>query len=259
MFAQLNTIDGCLETRYSKGSCTPDFLRENFVDAGPFHDTVYVTANPMYRDELFSGDDLPGSFHATVDVWATAWDDTHGTIQPEAVADAAVEAIQKYPDKRHLVHFMQPHRPFIGDTGKEIDAQRGMATRGEVLDTAHSRAGERAWKLVDQDKLSPERAWRAYCENLEVALPYVQRVVDAHDGRRIVTSDHGNLVNEPRGPLRGRESGHPPRTWVEELVRIPWLVVEDGTRRAIVSEPPEVEVGQPSSNVQERLSDLGYV
>jgi len=260
MFADLNTIEGDLERRYSKGSCTPDFLRENFTE-GEFHDTVYVTANPMYLDGEFEEYDIAGRFHDTVDVWRTDWDEEHGTIRPAPVAEAAIDAFDRYPNKRHVVHFMQPHRPFIGDIGRRIEGQSGMATRDRVLDASPTDdgGGERAWKLVEDDEVSVERAWEAYRENLELVLPHARAVVDHHDGRRVVTSDHGNLVDEPVWPFLEPWSGHPPRTWTEELVAVPWLVVDGEARRTVTAEPPVAdERPDESADVAERLRDLGY-
>lgn len=61
MFEEINETEGELEHRYSRGSCTPDFIRENFPE-GEFHDTVYVTANPMYCGPKFKNTILRSDF-----------------------------------------------------------------------------------------------------------------------------------------------------------------------------------------------------
>jgi hypothetical protein len=258
MFEEINEIKGELEHRYSRGSCTPDFIRENFLE-GEFHDTVYVTANPMYCGPKFEQYDIEERFYNVIDVWQAAWDDELGTIKPKAVMEAAIKAFDDYPNKRHLVHFMQPHRPFIGDKGKQIEAQKGMTTRNKIVNKNDSNEGERAWKLVDQNRVSVEQAWEAYNENLEEVLPYAEKVVNHHNGKRVISSDHGNLVDEPPFPLFQAWNGHPPRTWTDELVKVPWLVIEDSTRRSITAEDTRAELkSNESGEVEQRLRDLGY-
>lgn len=260
MFEEINEIEGELEHRYSRGSCTPDFIRENFLE-GEFHDTVYVTANPMYCGPKFEKYNIEERFYKIIDVWKPAWDGELGTIKPKAVMEAAIKAFDDYPNKRHLVHFMQPHRPFIGDKGKQIEAQKGMTTRNQIEDENEnsSNEGERAWKLVDQNRISVEKAWEAYNENLEQVLPCAEKVVSHHNGKCIISSDHGNLVDDPPFPFFKSWNGHPPRTWTDELVKVPWLIIEDSTRRDITAENTQTELKlNESEEIEQRLRDLGY-
>jgi len=78
------------------------------------HDTVYVTANPYAAW-------IPDrTFHAVVNLLASEWDAEVGIVYPEAVVRRAFEAHETYPNKRLIIHFMQPHFPFLGNTGTEI-------------------------------------------------------------------------------------------------------------------------------------------
>jgi len=107
--------------------------------------------------------------------------------------------------------------------------------------------------------IPPETIWRAYRATLERALPAVGELLAEIDGKTIVTADHGNMVDERARPLPVREWGHPHGLYTDQLVRVPWLVV-DGDRRNIVAEPPvETETATDDAVVADRLEQLGYL
>jgi hypothetical protein len=115
VFVQENTLDGSLESRITRGRMSWEFMEANFVGK-ELYDTVYVTANPY----IVNLDD--GIFHAVVDDPLTDyWDDENQTVQPEDVTDVAIDAHERYPNKRLIVHYMQPHAPYIGETGTKMD------------------------------------------------------------------------------------------------------------------------------------------
>jgi hypothetical protein len=248
-FAECNTIDGDLESRISHGSQSWEFLRENFGDRSA-HDTVYVTANP-FAAQL--DDDV---FHAVVNL-LDEWDDQLQTVRPETVVDAARDAHRQFPDKRLVVHFMQPHYPFIGDRG------RRLGVRGYRPDQEAGFDAPSVWEILrhdhhDYEGVTRERVAAAYRENLELVLPHVERLVSELPGRSVVTADHGNLLGERLSPVPVREYGHPRGLYSPALVRVPWLVVDDGRRRHVTSDPPVDRSSPDAAVVSRRLSALGY-
>lgn len=97
-FEDQNNISGDLKHRISQGNKSWEFMQKNFAGK-QLHDTVYVTANPFvtrFNDDVFYA----------VDTLDEYWDDDLGTVRPEDVVAAAVEANQTYPNKRLIVHFM---------------------------------------------------------------------------------------------------------------------------------------------------------
>jgi hypothetical protein len=252
-FEKLNTVSGELEARASVGSATPEFLEKNF-GGEEYHDTVYITANPMYRTK-----DLGGVFHAVVDVWDTGWDEERKTVPPEAVAESALDAYERYPNKRLIVHFMQPHYPFIGESAKKLSKHAGFEhTYREVLDGEGSRDHPTIWQLLERGEVDEEIVLTAYDENLEVALPHVQALVDVFSEKTVVTSDHGNLVGERILPFSKPRYGHPIETYAEGLRKVPWLIVEGEDRKTLKIERPQTEHRDESEVVAERLANLGY-
>jgi hypothetical protein len=65
------------------------------------------------------------------------------------------------------------------------------------------------------------------------------------------------MVGERGRPVPVVEWGHPRSVYTEQLVKIPWLVI-DGDRRNIRREEPESQTEVADEVVTERLEDLGY-
>jgi hypothetical protein len=202
----------------SLGSHSSEWTRRNFRGR-TFGDTVYVSANP--HTALEAGD----AFHRVVELWETATDDAEGVVLPEDVRDAAVAAHGEYPDKRLVVHFMQPHAPLIGSDDRPADGEYDSA----------------------------ERYWKAYADTLEYVLPYARDVADSIPGRTVFTADHGELFNGGNRRRLGFPP-HPPGLRLPALVYVPWAVL-DGERRRIRAGSVTEAAGE---SVEERLEQLGY-
>ncbi len=254
MFEERNDIPGELEHRYSLGSTSEEFLERNFRN-GTFHDTVYVNTNP-YVPHL--GLDV-GTFHAVVDL-LDEWDEEIQTVRPDVVARAAIDAHREYPRKRLIVHFMQPHIPFIGEIGQSLDVG-GWSPDGE--DT--SIEGRTIWQVLrdnpsgSAEGLNLEVVWEAYNENLDIVLEHVRWLIGKLGGMSVVTSDHGNMVGERLRPIpTGRMFGHPLGVYHPSLVKVPWLRVGSGKRRVVVAEETEPNEDAERDDVEKRLRELGY-
>jgi len=253
MFERQSDLPGRLERRQSRASTTVEFLRAT-VDGRDLLDTVYVTANPqLYQHRA----EIDADFAAVVDVWSgEGWDDDHGTVLPETVTEAARRAAERHPHKRLVVHYMQPHYPFLG---AETAFEGGDFTDA---DGGH----ENVWvqRLRGDIDVSREEIWALYEDNLDRVLPHVERLLSALDGRTVVTADHGNMVGERAFPIPFREWGHPRGIYTPELVEVPWLVHEDGPRREIRRAAPGSQDestdrdASPTDAVADRLRDLGY-
>lgn len=246
LFERVVDLPGETSTVQSRGSSTMEFLR------GTFHgqtllDTVYVTASPMLHRHR---DEIDVQFHDVIDVWQdSGWDEQYRTVLPETVAKATVTAAERYPNKRLFVHFLQPHYPFLGPTGREhFDLDR--------LDFQ--------WDDVASGELGIPRdvVRRAYEENLEEVLPAVEDLLVQLTGKSVVTADHGQMFGERLFPIPIRRYGHPAGLYTDELVNVPWHVFDEGPRRDIVAEEP---AGSPERNgddeeiARDRLRDLGYL
>ncbi|WP_411966225.1 hypothetical protein [Haloferax sp. YSMS24] len=248
MFEEQNTLPGRLEKRISRGSHTVEFLKGNFTGRD-LTDTVYVTASP----QLFARrDELDATFHDVVNVWIEeGWDQSIGTVLPETMTRRAIEVSEQYPDKRLIVHYLQPHYPFIN--APELNVRSPFEDAGKKADI---------WgELMEKKRtIAPEAIWAAYRDNLDIALAAVEELMDTLPGRTVVTSDHGNMIGERAAPIPIREWGHPPGIHTKELVTVPWLVYDNGRRKEIVAgESVETNDAVSSDVVSDRLENLGYV
>jgi hypothetical protein len=241
MFAERVPFDGDLQSRISLGSTSEEFLEQNFGD-GQYHDTVYVNAN-VYFSKLGLNEDE--TFHAVVDL-LDEWDEELEIAHPETVTKAAREVHEEYPNKRVIVHYMQPHLPFIGERGLKLREQIGQRN---------------AW-IPFRNGLRPitiDELWEGYNENLDVVFEYVSELLNSIDGKVVISADHGNMVNERQGPIPTRRMfGHPWGVYSQELVKVPWFVLETGSRRAVTEETPTNFKGHSEELVTERLESLGY-
>ena len=255
MFEDLNCLPGRLSWRYSKATATPEFLERNFAGT-QHHDTVYVTANPMYRREEVDID-WSGVFFDIVDIWAEGWDEELNTVRPEVVAEAVEQAHETYPEKRILAHFVQPHHPFIGEEGGSL---KDTGMQGTRTADGESATDEKIWDRLRNGEVDVNRVEKAYRENLELLFPHLETLLESVTGRTVITSDHGNLLGERLSPFPFREYGHPSDVYAEGLLRVPWLVIEKEPRKQVVAMSPEsAGPREMTEGVQRRLAELGYL
>jgi len=247
-FEAVNTIDGSLRKEISRGKKSWEFIKQNFVSRD-LHDTVYVTANP------FSTDIPEGTFHHVNHLHSRKWDERIGTVQPEDVMEAAVEAHKQFPNKRLIVLYMQPHRPYLGETAEMLRKRLDLQGYGE-----HDE-GIQIWGAVKQREVTIEEVREAYRESLKISLESIEELLDRLSGKSVVTSDHGEMLGERVFPFTTRVWGHMEGFDTPILREIPWLEVEFDRRREIRSEEPVESIGADltDSEVSERLEALGYV
>jgi len=257
VFKEVNTIEGILEYRISRGTSTPEFLEENFNGRFSLRDIVYITANPWVQKLC------RGKFKI-INVWAEGWDYELGTVPPSTVYDYAVDAIQKYPEKRVIIHFMQPHLPFVNKNtcrafnqevkrilGLDIDVST-LIKVGENPLTYRNRAVKKL--LIDGYKIEGIRdiMIKGYRENLKLTLPYVEKLVGLLSGRTVVTSDHGEAFGEKLHPLIPLKIySHREKTRIDSLVKVPWLIVD--------ADGEHVFTEEEEAKIRERLMALGYM
>lgn len=202
-------VRGDTDYRFSLGSSSPDFIENNFSE-GNFSDVVYVTGNPFFSEKKFSnftGRNPDQVFHEVFHTYDTDWNQEKGTVLPGPLLRDAKTARKLFPDKRIVVHLMQPHYPFVG--GETVST--GM-------DFRNSLNGESVWDLASRGEgPGDEQIWKEYRENLEFVLDKViESLDDVFEGKTVLTSDHGNLVGE-KG-LYGHSFDLP----AVQLRKVPW-------------------------------------
>jgi len=240
LFEEESTLYGETQRVVSAGSESREFMQSHFTGRNHY-DTVYVSANP-YTNELAAD-----AFHDVRNVYDTHWDDDLETVHPESVSKVACNAAEMYPNKRIIAHFMQPHYPFIGETGQSFEAG-GMTGGGDV------------WTLLQNRRcpVDEKTVWEAYAENYRLTEPSVHRIQNHVKGKVVVTADHGNLVGERLSPIPVKCYGHPGGIRHPNLVTVPWHEMPVNTHRETQSDPPKERSKVDEEGVEEQLEALGY-
>lgn len=253
MFESVNTLDGTLTSKISKGSATTEWLGAN-VDGRDLRDTVYVTSNPQLERNR---DNWDVNFHKVINVWLNeGWDEETGTVLASTMTDAGINAFNQYPNKRIVVHYMQPHFPFVPS-----NTSHDKGHLSSIEGKSDTPTGEHIWnkKFIGQLDTSREELWSMYLENLEYVLEHVDDLLESIHGKTVVTSDHGNYVGDRAFPVPVREYGHPRGLYDEAIIRVPWLEYENGNRREIhAGESSQNSTDIDSDTVANRLRHLGY-
>jgi len=248
LFCETNILDGELSHKISRGSHTSQFLYGNLKNKR-LQDTVYTTATPQlskYSDKINT------RFTEVYEVWnSDLWNQKIGTVLPEKMTQSAIESHKNHPNKRHIIHYLQPHYPFINSELESKSKDR--------LVEADENYG--VWRYIFTGDIEVNRdvIWDAYKSNLKITMESVEKLLEHISGRIIVTSDHGNMVGERSYPIPIREWGHPSRLYTKKLVKVPWLTIDQGDRRKITSEAQSARPKSDDSIVNDRLQELGYL
>lgn len=226
-------------THPSPASMSRTWMERTFAlkYAEQVHSTVYVTGNPYSADVLDADE-----FESIDEVWRYAWADDEGTVLPRPITDRAIETWRTREPNRLVVHYMQPHYPFVPTSlGRGID-----------LDAFDEEDTTSVWKRLQSGKIDNDEMWAAYRENLEYVLEDVELLLNSIDAETVVISaDHGNAFGE------AGIYGHPHDVPLNCLRTVPWVettAVDTGKYE------PEVERADTSADdeVADRLEALGY-
>lgn len=252
-FKEVNNIQGELKRVVSGGSHSKEFIHHNFVKEQN-HDTVYVTANPYgvkFRKDT--------EFFATINL-LDEWDDEFETVLPSDVQAAAINAADQYPNKRLIIHFMQPHMPHIGEKSKEIRQNMNIGGwSGGIEEFEQQKTNYSIFDAVSDGKISHQELRESYKQSLKVVLGHVETIVNNVPGKKIITSDHGELLGEKLLPLFGpRKYSHHTNLKTPELRLVPWLIIDSEDRRKVIEENPTQTNEIDQNELEKKLSALGY-
>jgi len=223
---------GELESRESRGASTIEFLRGNFENRD-LRDTVYVSANPHISQ-------INTRLHEVVECWGDEdWSSIFDTIQPEKVTEKALRAGEKHPNKRLVVHYMQPHYPFVFEDASVSSGVTDIWQKASIGD-------------IEAD---PEQVKNDYSRNFDIAKKEVEKLISGLDNQTVVTSDHGNIFDEALSPIPVRDWGHPIGVYCEKLTRVPWLKIDGSCREITKSQSSD---NSEEQKVKDKLEALGY-
>lgn len=199
--------------------------------------TTYVCANP-FSDEFCE----EYHFDTLDEVWRYAWNDTKGTVLPRPVTDRAITHGRDGESERLLVHYMQPHVPFLKDGSKDI-SRNNFDLR--------AKSGIDDWDRVARGDLSKATAISWYRETLTQVLEEVDLLLsNVNAERAVVTADHGEAFGE------WGIYGHPGKTDLPCLTEVPWVETTATDHETHV--PDDYETNATKGIIEDRLQSLGY-
>ena len=220
-------LPGKLGYIYSVGTCTLEFMLKTF--SGPkekYKDVVYISANPYASAYLKDKVEV-------LPAWDYAWDEYFGTALPDAVYEYVLDVLEKYRNKKVIVHFLQPHVPYLTQALNydKIDANALLGVKKEKIEKIDEQYRRHFFKLVSSPVYyynDVETQIKGYKENLSIVMDYVEKLLLHLPGRTVITADHGDASGEKIFSfLPFRVYGHPWSIRIDALAKVPWMVVDE--------------------------------
>lgn len=240
-FSNACTLPGELEHRVSRGSTSNEFVRGNFPDRR-LDDVVYVSDNQWYAKLK---DDINAEIHDFVS--APIEGDAHGGLvnHPSTVTRIAKNTAEEYPNKRLIVHYLQPHSPYFSSDGEESFRVPSLSN---LRDSRPPFRRDRSRREVIE----------AYRSTLELVLRHVEDLIESLPGKTVISADHGEMLGERAWPIPFRIYDHPGAVYTEQLIKVPWFVHEFSERKEIVGERSDTDVSVEEDEIERKLRALGY-
>jgi hypothetical protein len=220
----------------SVGTCSPQWMRNTFTEeqSKEMKKTLHVTAN-THSDLCLKNQD----FLHLEEVWSDGWDEELCTVPARKVTDRAVHYHRSFDSDRTIVHYMQPHPPFITPTGHTL------------LDPALNSLAQHHY----EGDCSRKELWKAHIDNLKHVLDDVRLLLSNMSANKVVISaDHGQAFDERR------VWGHPASAGVDVVRKVPWCVTTASDNGEYIPSYEETDQSaQADTRTEEQLYHLGYL
>lgn len=215
------------------------YISANGYSSRVFEDRLYpeIHMDSKQRPPAWTKDDIcyPDDFYLLDQVWRYAPQDSPGHTLPEYVMDRAVAVNRSTDADRLIVHFNQPHAPYIANAIKENrELQPYEESPFEAL-----RDGE-----------SKSKVWNAYIDNLRMVLDKVEILLQNISADKVaISADHGEAFGE------WGIYGHLPGLIHPHVKRVPWVTTSASDTG---NYNPTVEPEDTERDTEEHLRALGY-
>lgn len=241
----------------SIGSTSSEWIAQTFNNkfSNTISDTAYISANAwaewVIEDRVFPEADKGAPFSCTN--WDVATKEQFAELdhiwknkltfrgfefppKPELVADRAINQIRENDYGRTIVHFSQPHAPYIKSA---LDQDRSLKQYEMEPFNYLRQGGDR------------HDVWGAYLDNLRWVLDSVETVLKNTSAEKVaISSDHGEAFG------RYGVYGHPAAIPHPDIKRVPWVeTTASDTRQHI---PEKVDINEDTT-AKEQLKALGYI
>lgn len=232
---------GDVGEHFSPGTASAQWMRTTFTEeyADEMARTLHVTGNTSSEVEL-----NPADFRHLEEVWRDGWDEELKTIPAREVTDRAIHYYREMQPERTILHYMQPHAPFVRTPEVETGFITPQGVKGGMnLYEAHHEAGYTANEL-----------WDAHIENLHYVLEDIETLLSSIDAERVVlSSDHGQAFGE------NGVWGHPESVRVDAVRKVPWCVTSATDTGEYELEFDPADTRGDELTTKEKLRHLGYL
>jgi len=240
-------LDGKLEKRISKGSCTAEWLVKTFPNK---YDYTYISANPYINSYGLPLNKCPPCFKKyswnaiehfskIIDVWEFGYIKEFDTIHPREVNKAY---LSNKDNGKTIIHYMQPHQPYLSYSGISENSYMVKLIKDIYLKFIPKKTlklimpyypwllklfnkGHRPIKTMISTEAFKEfgisKHYYYYEDNLRIVLRYISQLIEELNGRTIITSDHGEAFGD-QGIWE-----HPLGIHIPILIEVPWLEVKN--------------------------------
>jgi len=262
----LSTVDA----KTSVGSTSKEWIANTFtIDyREEINRTAYVTANGWSQSVLVDSPDFL-EYAFTKDTWIQshkellnrfverdlvttdefsvfepvvhlADQNSYRTPNAPQVTDRAIRVGREIDPERMIVHYLQPHAPYIGRVMDD----------NELLDR-----DERPYQAL-RNGADKEDVWNSYLDNIRHVLDSIEVLRENINADKVViTADHGELFGE--WGVYNHIGGilHP------SLKRVPWAqtTASDSKERVPTRDKTKDAADTTEEDFKQRLKDLGYL
>lgn len=246
---------------WSRGGSSPDWIAHTFNSKykDTLKKTAYLTANPHAETVLDDQDYVPDKHTgaATRFYRYGNWDQVDptdlgrferiwkyevnsqmealgGYVPPRTISDRGIDVIRNHDFDRVILHYMQPHYPYISNA---LEENRDLFEYEEGP--------------INVKKYGRKKVYEAYLDDLRYVLDNVELLLKNVDADRVVLSaDHGDAFGEYQ------MYGHDPGRIHPQVRYVPW--VETSAKDQNTYTPTTEPVEQASRSTEDQLEALGY-
>lgn len=226
-----------VDTIYSVGSHSIEWIDKTFRFANPdvLTETVYITGN-HYAHRIKNAD---FSIFENLNGYSGEFPAPPAHI----ITDRTVDICRENDWERCIVHYMQPHKPFLRRSGKD---------RREVKIANEWSKGHQLYHHYFNGSISKEELINGFINNLRYVLDEVSILLDNVEApKTIITSDHGQALGERF------IWDHHPGVKIDSLKEVPWIECAAKDKQQL--EPMGFdEVEKSNNSAEKRLKHLGY-
>jgi hypothetical protein len=224
-----------VDKRWSVGSHSREWMEETFRPdfADELRGTIYVTGN-HYADRVD-----PESIKKVDRVRRYEYGEF--PLPPaHVVTDRAISLGRKHDFDRFIVHYMQPHKPFLNRLDLRNDIEIVEGSKGVELYHRYLNG-----EILKEDLVN------GFIDNLRYVLCEVKILLNNINAKKVaITSDHGQALGERFLYDHRYGISHP------SVRQVPWVETEANDRNT--HSPDHYELDSTDSNVTEQLKQLGY-